>query len=98
MSQTARVILKLGNVPPSDILKGKYLLCTLERESVARAPARPEWGLQLGEVTWGEKVGKGWKTSEGGIRKSPFAMLFSLTTFLHLFPPPPPPPPPPNLP
>jgi len=31
-----------------------------------------------------------WKTSEGGIRKSPFVMLFSFTTFLLLFSPPPP--------
>lgn len=43
MPQIAWVILKLGNVPLSDIFKGRQLSCTLEREGVAKAPAMTGW-------------------------------------------------------
>lgn len=44
MPQAAGVILKLGNVPSSDIFVGRYLVCTLER-GAAKSPARAERGL-----------------------------------------------------
>lgn len=75
MSQTARGILRPANVRPSDIFKGRYLPCALEREGVAGAPARAEWGLQLGEVTWGEKVGKGWTYLKEALGKVCYAFL-----------------------
>lgn len=83
MSQTAGVILKLGNVPLSDIFKGRQLSCYLEK-GVAKAPARTEWRLQLGGSDLGSERGEVWKTSEGGIRKSPVVMVFSFTTFLFI--------------
>jgi len=54
VSQTARVIFKLGNVPRSDIFKGRCL-STLGREGAASIPARAEWGLQLEAKRLGER-------------------------------------------